>query len=274
MPTTRHIRPKQSIREWYADILGRHETLYFLVWKDLKVQYGNFAIGFLWSLFQPVFYFGIIMLLFQSGNRNASDSALAFPLFLFAGIIVWNFLTNSITSSVNSTLSNAQILTKSFFPRFYLILAPIFRCCIDLVISFILLFLLALFFQERADVTAIWAIPFSILLLVVSTLGIAAMAVVAVIRFKRLRQAIPIVLYAGIFLLPVYTEIKTIQNPLLDHLYYCNPYSVAIQLLRSSFSGEVIATYRLALGSTSAILVLAVGVGAFRNLERTLADRV
>ena len=274
MVPSRHIGSSKSIKVWFEELITKHETLYFLIWKDLKVQYGNFILGLLWSVFQPILYFGAIVGIFSADKTSVNSNSIPFPVFIFSGIIIWNFFTNAVNGCVSSIQANAGIISKSYFPRYYLVLSPFIRCVLDLLISSFLLLLLAIFTQSSFSNVGWWSIPMAAILLFLTTLGLATVATISVVYNRHMRHGIPMLLYTGLFLLPVFHAVPTIKFALVRILYQANPLAVAIRLVRSAFGNQIISVPEICIATIAAFSIFIFGILAFRRFENTLADRI
>lgn len=270
----RYIRPTQPFLDWIKQLIDRRETLWFFIWKDLKVQYQKPVFGLLWSVFQPLVYFGIILSVMKFSGRTASVSEMPFSLYLISGLSIWNFTTSSILGAVNSIQSNAGIISKSFFPRFYLILSPVLKSTLDLLIMLLIVFALALYMQQPTTIGTIGFLIVSIMLVWTTTLGWSAIAASLMVSNRHIRHAIPVLLYAMIFALPVFYSMQKIDNHVLQTIYQFNPIAGAMDFLRNAFGMESPSIMTMASLSTQSLLWLIIGIIVFRRTEKTLADNV
>ncbi|MCF8275941.1 MAG: ABC transporter permease [Flavobacteriales bacterium] len=270
----RYIRPNQPFSDWLKQLIDRRETLWFFIWKDLKVQYQKPIFGLLWSVFQPLVYFGIILSVVKFSGRTASVSEMPFSLYLISGLSIWNFTTSSILGAVNSIQSNAGIISKSFFPRFYLILSPILKSTLDLLIMLLIVFALALYMQQPITFSTIGFLITSIMFVWTTTLGWSAIAASLVVSNRHIRHAIPVLLYAMIFALPVFYSMQKIDNQALQTIYQFNPIAGAMDFLRSGFGMESLSIMTMASWSLQSLIWLIIGIIVFRRTEKTLADKV
>lgn len=274
MPPIRHISSKQSFIAWVKVILSRHETLGVLIWKDLKVQYGNWFLGILWAVFQPLVYLGAIGLMLHLGGRKHASGEMDPIVFLFSGIIVWNFITNAVNSTIAGIQGNANIISKAFFPRFFLVLAPVSRVVLDFLISFILLVSIAVIRDSGLSISALWKMPAALLLLLITAIGLSSLAAVAVVMNRHLRHVIPMLMYTGLFIFPVFHVLENIGNPILYSSYTLNPLAAGMTVIRSLFGTMDSLPVSLAIPYFSAFALLFIGIWAFRRMERTMADRI
>ena len=268
----RHIRPKQPFSEWLKQLFDRRETLLFFLWKELKVQYRKPILGLGWSVFQPLVYFGIILLVMQVSGRNTGNTSIPFSLYLISGLAVWNFVTSVVLGTINSIQSNAGIISKASFPRFFLVLSPMLKGLLDLCIMLVITFGVALFFGQQVDLSMLIRFPIAILTAVATCLGWSAIAASMVVRTPQIRHAIPIVMYAMLFVLPVFYDVSTLNSTVLSRLYILNPIAGSMDLFRTGFSTGLLPITMVSGWIAQAMLWMMVGVWAFRQVERKLAD--
>jgi len=89
------------------------ELLRNLVIKDLKLKYRDSAIGFLWSLVNPLLLILVYSFVFSHILRVDIDR---FSYFLLVGILPWNFFAQSLMMSTGSILDNGGLIRKVAMP--------------------------------------------------------------------------------------------------------------------------------------------------------------
>jgi ABC-2 type transport system permease protein len=100
----------------------RFELLAELVRKDLKVKYKNSALGFVWSLANPLLYLAVFTLVFSVFLKNGVPW---FAVLFMAGLLVWNFFNLATLSATGAVVGNANLVRKVRFPRIVLPLASV-----------------------------------------------------------------------------------------------------------------------------------------------------
>src|SRR5437016_7707523 len=101
-----HIRPSPRWRAVDLRELWQYrELLYFLTWRDLKVRYKQTALGVAWAIIQPLFTMLIFTLFFGRLAGIPSDRV-PYPVFVYAGLLLWTFFANAVTNSGNSLVGN------------------------------------------------------------------------------------------------------------------------------------------------------------------------
>ncbi|MFC2175523.1 ABC transporter permease [Bacteroidota bacterium] len=268
----RIVRPNQPISDWLKQLWLRRETLYFFVWRDLKVQFQSPILGILWSILQPLIYFGIILSVIKLSGRNGFIDSLPLPVYLISGLAIWNFVTSTITATITGLQSNASIISKASFPRFYLILSPLIRGMIDLLPVLLIVVGIALFNGRPPNLNALYLLPICVFILLASTAGISALALSALVYNRHLKHIVPILLYAGLFLLPVFYSCS--ENEIVAKCCIINPIAGSMSLLRNCFTTPAVLPLNVMVWILISSTLLVVGMLAFKKVEKTLADNI
>ena len=108
----------------FASIWAYLELLYFLVWRDLKVRYKQTLIGAGWVVIQPLMTMAIFTVIFGNFAQIPSDG-LPYPIFSYAALLPWTLFSSSLEWGGESVVSNANLVTKIYFPRLILPLSAV-----------------------------------------------------------------------------------------------------------------------------------------------------
>ena len=99
----------------FKEIWQYRELLYFFSWRDIKVRYKQTAIGMLWAVFQPLIAMIVFSVFFGKFARMPSDE-IPYPIFVFVGLLLWQFFSGAVTDVSNCMIDNKDIITKVYFP--------------------------------------------------------------------------------------------------------------------------------------------------------------
>ena len=183
------------MRSLPRDLLSHRELLWILVQRNLKIRYKNSVLGFFWTLLGPIFliliYWAFIRLLKIQISINA----------LITGIIVWQFVAMSLGDSLNSILGNANLVTKTAFPRFLLPLSTVCANSINYLLTFAVL-LVFLFFRH-AEPAALYFLPLILLTQFALCLGLSLLVSSLNVLFRDVEHLMSVMLLAWFFLSPV-----------------------------------------------------------------------
>jgi len=130
------------------EIWRYRELLYFLAWRDVKVRYKQTAIGALWAVLQPFLTMVVFSILF--GRLMGLDTEGApYPVFAYAALLPWTFFSGAFTRSGNSLISDANLISKVYFPRLILPFSAVLSMLVDFGIAFIILIGMMLYFARQ-----------------------------------------------------------------------------------------------------------------------------
>lgn len=139
-----------------ADLNKYREYIDFAAKAELKSEVAGSFLGWIWWILDPLFfmlvYTFVVRFVFNSGTRD-------FPIFVFVGLTAWNFMNNSVVGSVTIIKSFRAIISKIYLPKFVLILVRMYKNLIKMGVSFILIFLLMIFFRVPFSWKLIFLVP-------------------------------------------------------------------------------------------------------------------
>ena len=119
----------------------RLELLTELVRKDLKVKYKNSALGFIWSLANPLLYLAVFTLVFTFFLDNGVPE---FAVLFMSGFLVWNFFNSATLDATGAVVGNANLVRKVRFPRVVLPLASVGFAGVHFVLQLLVFFVFLL----------------------------------------------------------------------------------------------------------------------------------
>src|SRR5438445_13691575 len=96
-----------------ATLYRYRQLLAALTARDLKARYRGSILGFFWSLANPLLLLGVYTLVFTKFFPQQVVSP--YPLFLFAGILLWTFFFAAVLESTNSISSYDALIQKVIF---------------------------------------------------------------------------------------------------------------------------------------------------------------
>jgi ABC-2 type transport system permease protein len=268
----------------------RLELLTELVRKDLKVKYKNSALGFIWSLANPLLYLAVFTLVFTQLLKNGIDD---FPVLFMSGFLVWNFFNLATLSGTGSVVGNANLVRKVRFPRVVLPLSSVGFAGVHFVLQLgVLLALLAVFYRDAFGPQLVLLVP----ALAVVTVFATAMALLASalnVRFRDVEHLLEVILLAWFWLTPIVYPVTFVRDrlagsPWLFRLYMANPMAGVVAAMQRAIYVHPVAGGRqilpaggygfyltwLGVAGAIALVLLAVGWWTFRRLQADFAEEL
>lgn len=129
------LTPKPpSFRESLRELWAYRELLWIFVQRDLRVRYKNSALGFFWSLVNPllqVLTLTVVLLFLLEPNERPQN----YHAYVFCAMLPWLFFSTTLMDSCNALLAYYSLLQKTYFPREILPLAVVAANLIHFVMS-------------------------------------------------------------------------------------------------------------------------------------------
>ena len=110
------LEPGRAERHYWRDLWRYRELFYFLAWRDLLVRYKQTAIGVAWALLRPFLTMAVFTVVFGK-IAGLPSGGVPYPILVFAGMLPWQFFSNALSESSGSLVSNANLISKVYFPR-------------------------------------------------------------------------------------------------------------------------------------------------------------
>lgn len=254
-----------------GELWNYRELLYFLTLRDIKVRYKQTLMGVAWVIIQPLTTVLIFTLVFNRFVRLDAGS-LPYPLFALSGLLLWLFFANAVTNSTHSLVSNANLITKVYFPRMFIPAASVAAGLVDLSVAFLLLIGLS-FYYGVALTLNILLLPLFVLLMALLALGVGLLAAAVTVKYRDLRHALPFIIQLWMFASPVIYP-TSIVPPKWKWLVTINPVAGIIEGFRASLTGRNFDWVHVSLSAVITLAVLVCSVYIFRRFEDTFADVV
>lgn len=274
------------------DLFLYRELIANLVRKELKVKYKNSVLGFFWSLLNPALYLVIFWLVFTKFLGQAIPQ---FAIFLLSGLLGWNLWSTSLSTSANSLIGNATLVTKVYFPREVLPLATIGASLIHFFFQLVVLVVALIAFRQSVGTAALVLVPSALAVELVLLAGVCLIVAVLNVYFRDVQHLLELALLAWFWMTPIVYPIAFLQGNLggLWRLSLLNPMTSIVLALQRGIYGRVsplnpdgtvhrvlveapVSWYlrNVVIVGLGALVVFAAGWSIFRRLESRLAEEL
>lgn len=234
--------PKLTLRQSFLDLWTYRAILGALIKRDLKSRYRTSFFGFAWAFAKPLMQLVVYTLVIGS-ILGAARSIPNFAIFIFAGLMFWNFFIESITVGTFSIVAGSGLVTKVAFPREILPLSAVLIAGINLLIQFPVLIVGYLVTNSKPDFGQIWNfLPLVISLFVISLSGALVLSALNVYA-RDIQPLTEMVLTLLMYLSPVIyswtfvrdAAIAKFGNDQIFKIYELNPLTQIISGVQDFF---------------------------------------
>jgi lipopolysaccharide transport system permease protein len=200
-----------------------------------------------------------------------SGSSVPYPLFLFAGNLIWAYYSSSLSSGTSSVLGSGGLMSKAYFPRVFVPFAAVATPLVDFALSFTVLFGLYAWFMFLPPLQIV-LMPFFLALTLAIGFGISLFLAPATVRYRDVPFALPFILQIWMYATPIIYPV-TIVSSQYRWVLSLNPLTGPVEGFRWSLLGGNPPGYG-ALAASILMTTVLVGAGLFhfRRAERTLVD--
>ncbi len=251
-----------------------------LVRTDFKLRYQGSAIGYAWSLLRPLFMFAILYAVF-AGIFKVGKEIPNYPIYLFVGIVLWNFFTEITSQSLGSIVIRGDLIRKIRIPRWSIILSVSLSALINLSLNMIIVLVIALATGMDFMKTSIF-LPLFILEIYLFALGLALILSALFVKYRDISFIWEVILQAGFYATPILYPLTLIADTQIQKILLINPLAQAIQGARNVFVtnstttiGEVYhSPYAVLIPITVVIVFLIIGILYFKKEAPNFAENL
>jgi ABC-type polysaccharide/polyol phosphate export permease len=148
---------KQSMKAYINELIKRKDLMKYLVVSGLKAQHKDSYLGFFWWLLDPllqifIYYFVVVYIFHQAKGAD-------YGIYLATGLMVWRWLTSSMTSSVRSITSQASIITQVYLPKATFPICTVVSQMVNFGFGLMVIAICFIFFHIKPGIASLW-LPF------------------------------------------------------------------------------------------------------------------
>ncbi len=240
------------------------DLIHALVARELKVRYRRSALGFLWTMLQPLLFMLVLHTVFSMLFRFKVDN---YPVYALSGILFWNFFSQSITASMNSLKGNAQILQKLPVPLEVFPIATVISGIVNLLFALIPLFAILLVTGHRIGPSLLF-LPVAILIAAVFTLGAGFLLSPLAVFFSDVVELIGVCLTMLFYMTPCFYPMGIVAGHRLFFLVRFNPTRSILEVFRDPiYLHKIPPLSHLGVAVVLALTMLVIGAYVFRRMN-------
>lgn len=253
------------------ELFDYREMIVSLVKKDLRGRYKGSALGFLWTFINPLFQLIIYTLVFSTIMRMGIDK---FYMFLFVALVPWIFFSGCLQQGATSILDNKDMVKKIYFPRLVLPLSFVTSCFVNMLLSFVVIFIVIFVTGFGVNILALLFLPIVMLTEYALALGISLITSACTVYVRDLQHILSIISLGWMYLTPVvYPSSMVPQKYLL--LFNLNPMTPIIMAYRDILYYKQIPHMNTLVHATAmGIILIVIGVVVFSRMQRNFVEEL
>jgi lipopolysaccharide transport system permease protein len=273
------IRPRGG---WLAvnwrELWHGREMLFFLAWRDVKVRYKQTVLGALWAILQPFITMVVLTLIFKNLLRvdeqlmGTTQEGYAYAIFLFAGMLPWQFFSDALRRSSESVVLSAHLVEKVYFPRLVIPLSAVAGAALDFALSFLVLAGLMAYYRHVPGLAILAVVPLGALA-ALAAVGVGSLISALNVAYRDFRHIVPFLLQVWFYATPLIWSVNIVKSPTTRLLIALNPMCGTVEAYRwAILPGWPLDWEILGVSAASTALLLVVGLKYFRKVEKDFAD--
>ena len=237
-------------------------------------MYQQTVMGFAWAIIRPFFSMIVFTIVFGKIAQIPSDGV-PYPIFNYTALVPWTYFATAITASTASLVTNANMMSKVYFPRLIFPMAPVAAKLVDFAIAFILIIVMMIWYRITPTVNIIF-LPLLIVMMMVTSAGVGLWLSALAVQYRDVQQAMTFMVQLLMYAAPVVWSVSAVEEK-FGHtvylIYGLYPMAGVIAGFRAALLGTTPMPWDLiAIGSVSATLIAVSGAYYFKRMEGIFAD--
>jgi ABC-2 type transport system permease protein len=270
------------------EVLGARELLLNLTRRELRGKYKGTALGWGWSLVNPLastlIFTAVFSVVLRVEPPVGVDGLHNYALFLLCGLLTWNFFSGALSSGMGVLVGNGNLIKKTYFPRRLLVVSNIVALFVTYLIEMAVLAVIFLVF----GVNVLPWIPLVLVVMLITALfalGLSLILSVVNVYFRDVAHFVAIALQIWFYATPIIYPISLVEATRdsagwagslhIADLYQINPMVGLIESIRDMwYSGTMPDFAPLAYVTVLSLVILWIGNYVFGRLEVRLGEEL
>jgi lipopolysaccharide transport system permease protein len=276
MTTTAAAAPRTIVapeqQPWLREIAEHRDLFLFFIWRDVKIRYKQTFLGALWAIIQPLTT-ALILTAFVSRMTTVSNIGGPYAVFAYSALAPWTFFSTTVSAAAVSMTSNANLLTKIYFPRIAIPATPVLAGLVDFAVASSLLLVIVPFYGLRITPRILlW--PLLAVPLCVLCLGLGILFACWTARYRDMKYALPFAIQLLLFATPIIYPVSIIPRR-YQWLAALNPLTGLVQAFRFCVLPATGLDAGLLIAAVvESVVIFVIALIYLRRTERVVADYV
>ena len=248
-------------------------SLWLLTSRDLKVRYTTSALGYIWSILDPLLMTGIYFFVFVLVFDRHVPGQSPYIVFLVSGLLPWTWFNGAISASTSAFTSEGKLIRSTTIPRTIWVGRLVLSKGIEFLLSIPVLVIFAIIFQAPVHWQVVLWIP-AIILQAALTFGLGLIIAPLVVFFRDLERAVKLILRLLFYASPIIYGLNDLEKLHLTFWGAFNPLSGIINMYRSAFFPQDLNWFDVLISVIMTALFVVIGILVFRRTIRTVLKEI
>ncbi|MBO1765720.1 MULTISPECIES: ABC transporter permease [Allobranchiibius] len=275
-------------------IVDHRAVLWTLVKRDLRIRYARSALGYLWTLIDPLsmtlvywFVFGVIYQIGNNPRQEGRSDHIPFVLFMVSGVLAWNWFSNSVNETARALYAERLLVRSTNLPRELWVIRVVLSKGIEHLLSLPILIAFMLYFRYVDHAVILnWKLVFwlpALVLELVLCIGIGLVMAPVTALVDDFVRIVRIVLRIGFYFTPIVYSLNYLHQrgnsdpslKIIARILEFNPLSAVNDLYREGMLVRETPPYHIWLyGTVISVAWLILGMWVFRRLEKPILKEI
>jgi len=274
----------------FKRLLSYRQLLRSLVRRELRSRYKDSALGFGWSMLNPILYLVVFYLVF---NIFLPGGIPFFPVFLLSGLLPWTLFSSALSSGASSVVANGPLLKKVYFPREVLPLASLGASMFHFFLQLAVLIGFLVIFRYPFLSENLLLVPIALMTEILLLVGLGLLLSAITVYLRDVQHFLELALLAWFWMTPIVYPVALVAGKLVPKglfgFYLANPMTPVVLSFQRAFYNRVTPTLRgepvsilldqpmswylqrLSVVASVAVVLIVVGQIVFARLEGNFA---
>ena len=259
------VRPPRS------EFARYRRSLWLLTVRDLRVRYSTSALGYVWSILDPLVMAGIYWFVFtQVFQRSVGNEP--YIVFLLSALLPWMWFNGAVSDSTRAYIREAKLIRSTKIPRTIWVVRLVLSKGIEFIASLPVLALFVIVTGATLHWQAVYFIP-ALIMQSMLTVGVGLIVAPLVIFFRDLERATKLALRFLFYASPIIYGVTDLP-PQLHLLASFNPLVGILSMYRAAFFPDQLDPLTIGIGAGVTVVILVAGILIFTRTERAVLKEI
>ena len=247
------------------------DMVYELTHRELRGKYKGSVLGFLWTYVNPLAQILVYAFFFSQILRSGIEQ---FHIYLIVSMFPWNFFSGGVLQGLGSIRYQGELVKKVYFPRQILPLVSMTVNCINMLISFVIIYSIILISGWGMDLSLQPWLLLAVLIEYFFALGLALMLSAVEVYFRDVEHITSVIMMIWMYVTPMFYSLSLVPDRYIP-IFKCNPMLYIIGMYQQILYYKVAPEPEYLLtGASFAVLSMAIGSIVFNILEKRFAEEL